>query len=347
MIPTFVESGELLRARALGLARRSEPGEYRPRLTFSHPGSLRKKEACDKWGVGSPSFGEDGSWSPLCSTCGLLCRLNETAARARTRHACSSPADLARLRVAGASSSSQRSTGGAVCPLLALAPPAVPRDAGGCRSRNQPEMCFLTAPHGSAKRTVSPHQPLSRSGSPLGGLVQACCVSVEVIRARVGAARVPFWVSFIPVMKYKPTLPRARTRAALLDSLAPAPSHAPHEIGGCDPESAQRCRWRAHHTHACILPARWGVPDFRYILGQLSFRPFAQQHRKFRKIFAKVPERATLTHTTCPAPLHHTSSESACVRSPALHSFSRARGPPDNECDLGSLSQSCGCCNAA
>ena len=132
----------------------SHPGEYRPRLTFSHPGSLRKKEACDKWGVGSPSFGEDGSWSPLCSTCGLLCRLNETAARARTRHACSSPADLARLRVAGASSSSQRSTGGAVCPLLALAPPAVPRDAGGCRSRNQPEMCLLTAPHGSAKRTV-------------------------------------------------------------------------------------------------------------------------------------------------------------------------------------------------
>ena len=25
---------------------------------------------------------EDGSWSPLCSTCGLLCRLNETAGRA-------------------------------------------------------------------------------------------------------------------------------------------------------------------------------------------------------------------------------------------------------------------------
>ena len=39
-------------------------------------------------------FGEDGCWSPLCSTCGLLCRLNETAARARARHACSSPADL-------------------------------------------------------------------------------------------------------------------------------------------------------------------------------------------------------------------------------------------------------------
>ena len=43
------------------------------------------------------------------------------------------------------------------------------------------------------------------------------------------------------------------TRAALLDSLAPAPSHAPHEIGGCDPESAQRCRWRAHHTHPSCL----------------------------------------------------------------------------------------------
>ena len=136
--------------------------------------------------------------------------------------------------------------------LLALAPPAVPREST-VRSRNQPEMCLLTAPHGSAKRTVSPHQPLSRSGSPLGGFIRACCVSVEVIRARVGAARVPFWVSFIPVMKYKPTLPRARTRAALLDSLAPAPSHAPHEIGGCDPESAQRCRWRAHHTHPSCL----------------------------------------------------------------------------------------------
>ena len=73
------------------------------------------------------------------------------------------------------------------------------------------------------------------------------------MRARVRAARVPFWVSFIPVMKYKPTLPRARTRAALLDSLAPAPSHAPHEIGGCDPESAQRCRWRAHHTRPSCL----------------------------------------------------------------------------------------------
>ena len=228
-------------------------GEYRPRLTFSHPWSLRKKEACDKWGVGSPSFGEDGSWSPLCSTCGLLCRLNETAARARARHVCSSPADLARLRVAGASSSSQRSTGGAVCPLLALAPPAVPRDAISCWSRNQPEMCLLTVPHGSAKRIVRSIQVFSRSRSPLGGFVQACCVSGEVIRARVGAARVPFWVSFIPVMKYKPTLPRARTRAALLDSLAPAPSHAPHEIGGCDPESAQRCRWRAHHTHPSCL----------------------------------------------------------------------------------------------
>ena len=220
---------------------------------FHRGGSVWKKVACDKRRVGSPSFGEDGCWSPLCSTCGLLCRLNETAARARARHACCSPADLARPRVAGASSSSQRSTGGAVCPLLALAPPAVPRDAGGCRSRNQPEMCLLTAPHGSAKRTVKSIQVFSRSGSPLGGFIQACCVSVEVIRARVGAARVPFWVSFIPVMKYKPTLPRARTRAALLDSLAPAPSHAPHEIGGCDPESAQRCRWRAHHTHPSCL----------------------------------------------------------------------------------------------
>jgi len=96
-----------------------------------------------------------GCWSPLCSTCGLLCRLNETAARARARHACCSPADLARPRVAGASSSSQRSTGGAVCALLALAPPAVPRESSTVRSRNQPEMCLLTAPHGSAKRTVS------------------------------------------------------------------------------------------------------------------------------------------------------------------------------------------------
>ena len=203
------------------------PGEYRPRLTFHRGGSVWKKEACDKWGVGSPSFGEDGCWRPLCSTCGLLCRLNETAARARTRHACSSPADLARLRVAGASSSSQRSTGGAVCPLLALAPPAVPRDAGGCRSRNQPEMCFLTAPHGSAKRTVNSIQLFSRSGSPLGGFVQACCVSVEVIRARVGAARVPFWVSFIPVMKYKPTLPRARTRAPRSSTLSHPPRATP------------------------------------------------------------------------------------------------------------------------
>ena len=92
-----------------------------------------------------------------------------------------------------------------------------------------------------------------------GGFIQACCVSVEVIRARVGAARVPFWVSFIPVMKCKPTLPRARTRAALLDSLAPAPSHAPHEIGGCDPESAQRCRWRAHHTRPSFLHALPGL----------------------------------------------------------------------------------------
>ena len=56
--------------------------------------------------------------------------------RARARHVCSSPAGLARLRVAGASSSSQRSTGGAVCPLLALAPPAVPRESSTVRSRN-------------------------------------------------------------------------------------------------------------------------------------------------------------------------------------------------------------------
>ena len=105
---------------------------------FHRGGSVWKKEACDKWRVGSPSFGEDGCWSPLCSTCGLLCRLNETAARARARHACCSPADLARPRVAGASSSSQRSTGGAVCPLLALAPPAVPRESSTVRSRNQP-----------------------------------------------------------------------------------------------------------------------------------------------------------------------------------------------------------------
>ena len=137
------------------------------------------------------------------------------------------PADLARPRVAGASSSSQRSTGGAVCPLLALAPPAVPRESSTVRSRNQPEMCLLTAPQGSAKRTVSPHQPLSRSGSPLGGFVQACCVSVEVIRARVGAARVPFWVSFIPVMKYKPTLPRARTRAPRSWTLSHPPRATP------------------------------------------------------------------------------------------------------------------------
>ena len=122
---------------------------------FHRGGSVWKKEACDKWRVGSPSFGEDGCWSPLCSTCGLLCRLNETAARARARHACCSPADLARPRVAGASSSSQRSTGGAVCPLLALAPPAVPRESITLCRRNQPEMCLLTAPHGSAKRTVS------------------------------------------------------------------------------------------------------------------------------------------------------------------------------------------------
>ena len=58
--------------------------------------------------------------------------------RTRARSAClqlaSSPADLARLRVAGASSSSQRSTGGAVCPLLALAPPAVPRESSTVRS---------------------------------------------------------------------------------------------------------------------------------------------------------------------------------------------------------------------
>ena len=42
-----------------------------------------------------------------------------------------------------------------------------------------------------------------------------CCVSVEVMRARVRAARVPFWVSFVPVMKYKPTYhARARARRA-------------------------------------------------------------------------------------------------------------------------------------
>ena len=98
-----------------------------------------------------------------------------------------------------------------------------------------------------------PINPSAGPARPSGGFVQACCVSVEVIRARLGAARVPLWVSFIPVMKHKPTLPRARTRAALLDSLAPAPSHPPHEIGGCDPESAQRCRWRAHHTHPSCL----------------------------------------------------------------------------------------------
>ena len=101
--------------------------------------------------------------------------------------------------------------------------------------------------------TLRPVRPPGSELRLLPNQFQACCVSVEVIRARVGAARVPFWVSFIPVMKYKPTLPRARTRAALLDSLAPAPSHAPHEIGGCDPESAQRCRWRAHHTHPSCL----------------------------------------------------------------------------------------------
>ena len=111
--------------------------------------------------------------------------------------------------------------------LLALAPPAVPRESSTVRSRNQPEMCLLTAPHGSAKRTVNSIQLFSRSGSPLGGFIQACCVSVEVIRARVGAARVPFWVSFIPVMKYKPTLPRARTRAPRSSTLSHPPRATP------------------------------------------------------------------------------------------------------------------------
>ena len=50
------------------------------------------------------------------------------------------------------------------------------------------------------------------------------------------------------------------------------------------------------------------------VLAQLSFLSFAQQHRKFRKSFAKVPERATLAHNlsgsahTTPRPNPHASA---------------------------------------
>ena len=54
-----------------------------------------------------------------------------------------------------------------------------------------------------------------------------CCVSVEVMRARVRAARVRFWFSFIPVMKCKPTLPRARTRTPRSSTLSHPPRATP------------------------------------------------------------------------------------------------------------------------
>ena len=57
------------------------------------------------------------------------------------------------------------------------------------------------------------------------------------MRARVRAARVPFWV-FYTSDEISTDLPHARTRAPRSSTLShpPRPTPLPHEIGGCDPD---------------------------------------------------------------------------------------------------------------
>ena len=104
----------------------------------------------------------------------------------RARHACSSPADQARPRVAGASSSSQRSTPPearfARCWLSPRRRFHVMLAAAGAETSRKCASSQLLMDLRRETVSVAP-QPVRLA--PRGRFVQACCVSVEVIRARV------------------------------------------------------------------------------------------------------------------------------------------------------------------